>query len=160
MTERSNYLAKKLSEVLIDGKWVAGTNVLDTIKPIPFEIAIKRYKGLNSIALLTFHLLYYIEGVQEVFDGNELQISDEKSFHMSPLQSNSDWNNLIDKFEKSARHFIKTVESIEESHWKLTFVLEKYGSFERNIDVMIEHSYYHLGQMQLLLKLHKNSSNE
>ena len=36
------------------------------------------------------------------------------------------------------------------------FVDEKYGLYLRNIDGMIEHSYYHLGQISLINKLLKN----
>jgi hypothetical protein len=33
------------------------------------------------------------------------------------------------------------------------FVDEKYGTYQRNIGGMIEHSYYHLGQIVLLKKI-------
>ena len=33
------------------------------------------------------------------------------------------------------------------------FVDEKYGTYLRNIDGMIEHAYYHLGQVVLIKKL-------
>ncbi|MEG1022142.1 MAG: hypothetical protein RSE50_11550 [Myroides sp.] len=33
------------------------------------------------------------------------------------------------------------------------FVDEKYGSYRRNIEAMIEHSYYHLGQIVLIKKM-------
>jgi len=33
------------------------------------------------------------------------------------------------------------------------FVNEKYGTYLRNIDGMIEHCYYHLGQITLIKKL-------
>ena len=33
------------------------------------------------------------------------------------------------------------------------FVDEKYGNYTRNIDGMIEHSYYHLGQISLIKKI-------
>jgi hypothetical protein len=36
------------------------------------------------------------------------------------------------------------------------FVNEKYGSLQRNIDAMIEHSYYHLGQIVLIRKIIAN----
>lgn len=36
------------------------------------------------------------------------------------------------------------------------FSEEKYGSYFRNIDAMIAHSYYHLGQIVLLDKTIKN----
>ncbi len=35
------------------------------------------------------------------------------------------------------------------------FIDEKYGTYHRNIDVMIEHTYYHLGQIILIKKLIK-----
>ena len=34
-----------------------------------------------------------------------------------------------------------------------SFVDEKYGDYKRNIDVMIEHAYYHLGQILIIKKL-------
>ena len=33
------------------------------------------------------------------------------------------------------------------------FVDQKYGDYQRNIDLMIEHAYYHLGQILILKKL-------
>jgi hypothetical protein len=33
------------------------------------------------------------------------------------------------------------------------FVDEKYGTYLRNIEAMIEHSYYHLGQIVLIRKI-------
>jgi len=33
------------------------------------------------------------------------------------------------------------------------FVNEKYGTYLRNIEAVIEHSYYHLGQIVLIKKL-------
>jgi hypothetical protein len=36
---------------------------------------------------------------------------------------------------------------------KEVFTDKKYGSYERNINAMIEHSYYHLGQITLIKKM-------
>ena len=33
------------------------------------------------------------------------------------------------------------------------FVNEKYGTYKRNIEGMIEHCYYHLGQISLIKKM-------
>ena len=40
------------------------------------------------------------------------------------------------------------------------FVDEKYGTYSRNIDGMIEHSYYHLGQIVLIKKLINSTHNK
>ena len=43
-----------------------------------------------------------------------------------------------------------TEEKLEE-----IFVDEKYGTYKRNIEGMIEHCYYHLGQISLINKMIK-----
>ncbi|MGJ8593340.1 MAG: hypothetical protein ACSHXF_12375 [Aquaticitalea sp.] len=40
-----------------------------------------------------------------------------------------------------------------DSQLNAVFVDAKYGTYLRNIDGMIEHSYYHLGQIVLIKKL-------
>lgn len=150
---RSKILAERIKEVLTEGDWVTGTNVLDTIQLVNFNDATRSVYQLNTVASLTYHLLYYIKGVQDVFDGQPLSISDSKSFLMPSINSESDWNNLIQEFKNCSTRFINTVATENENKWQQVFAHEKYGTFERNIDVLIEHSYYHLGQMRLILKL-------
>jgi hypothetical protein len=45
---------------------------------------------------------------------------------------------------------------MQDEKLKDVFVEEKYGTYQRNIDGMIEHSYYHLGQIVLIKKLLTN----
>jgi len=40
-----------------------------------------------------------------------------------------------------------------ETQLEETFVDEKYGNYLRNIEGIIEHGYYHLGQISLLKKM-------
>ncbi|MEM8891667.1 MAG: DUF1572 domain-containing protein, partial [Bacteroidota bacterium] len=40
-----------------------------------------------------------------------------------------------------------------EEKYKEGFVDEKYGTYRRNIDGMIEHCYYHLGQISIIRKM-------
>jgi hypothetical protein len=42
---------------------------------------------------------------------------------------------------------------MEDSAFDQPFVDEKYGTYLRNIEGVIEHSYYHLGQVSLLKKM-------
>lgn len=42
-----------------------------------------------------------------------------------------------------------------EEKLKEAFVEEKYGTYQRNLEGMIEHSYYHLGQIVLIKELLK-----
>jgi len=48
------------------------------------------------------------------------------------------------------------VEQMPTSQLQDAFTDEKYGTYLRNILGMLEHSYYHLGQIVLIKKLLKN----
>jgi hypothetical protein len=39
---------------------------------------------------------------------------------------------------------------MEDTLFDQPFVDEKYGSYQRNIEGVIEHSYYHLGQVSII----------
>lgn len=146
-------LSSRLKEVLIEGKWVAGTNFKDEITSVSWEVAQSKHENLNTIADLTFHVHYYIAGVAQVLEGGALTIRDKFSFDAPTISSEKDWNDRVALFEKDAVRFIILVEQLSDEVLKAPFVNPKYGSLERNIDVLIEHSYYHLGQVVLLKKL-------
>ncbi|WP_422858234.1 DinB family protein [Flagellimonas sp. S174] len=146
-------LAKRLKEVLTQGKWVIGTNFKAQIADLNWKEAIQKMHGLNTIADLTFHTSYYIAGVANVLEGGNLDIRDKHSFDYPPIASEQDWKNLVNKFYKDAERLIQLVENLSEEKLQETFVDEKYGSYHRNIDVIIEHSYYHFGQVVLLGKM-------
>jgi len=58
---RNQLLAQRLREVFLDGKWIANTNYYEQISDISWKDAIVKINQLNSIALLTFHINYYLE---------------------------------------------------------------------------------------------------
>lgn len=60
---------------------------------------------------------------------------------------------LIDEFLVNAEKFANHVETLDESTLESPFVDIKYGSYERNIEGVIEHSYYHLGQVAIIRKM-------
>ena len=59
------------------------------------------------------------------------------------------------EFWKDSEELALLIETMEETKLNAYFVEEKYGSYYRNIDAMIEHSYYHLGQIVLINKILK-----
>lgn len=152
-------LADRLKEVLLNGKWIANTNFKEEIISISWEQAIEKVGNLNTIALLTFHVNYYIKGLLNVFEGGNLEIKDKFSFDMTEITSEMDWFNLVDEFVSNAEKFINRVETIDDCLLTQAFVKEEYGSYLRNIEAQIEHSYYHLGQITLIKKLIMHGQN-
>lgn len=146
-------LAQRLREVLLNGTWIANTNFKHQIENTSWEQAVQRVGDHNTIALLTFHVNYYLKGLNKVFEGGQLEIRDKYSFDMPPVNSRSDWEGLIADFISNSEKFANHVEKLSDEKLNEHFVEEKYGTYYRNIEGVIEHSYYHLGQISLIRKL-------
>mgnify|MGYP003643703146 CR=1 FL=1 len=151
--KNSVQLANRFREVLLDGKWVANTNYKELLSEIGWQQATKRVTTLNTIAAITAHINYYLEGVLNVFEGGNLEIHDKYSFDFPPLQSEEAWNELRSRLFANAENFAVHIESHSDTDLDEIFVDPKYGTYARNIEGMIEHCYYHLGQISLLNKL-------
>lgn len=154
--ELNQYLAGRLKEVLTEGRWVVGTNFMTELTDLSWKDANTQIDNYNTIAAITFHINYYLDGVNNVFEGGSLEIKDQFSFDAPPLESSKDWKSLVNRFSKHADRFIHHVENMSEEALLKPFADQDYGSTLRNIDVMIEHAYYHLGQIILIKKKLKN----
>ncbi len=155
---RSEYIANRVKEVLLNGHWIAHTNIKEQIESVTWDQAIQKVDSLNTIAALTFHINYYLGGLVNVFHGGKLEIRDKFSFDLPPITSETDWKDLITDYVFNAEKFIEYVEKIPDSKFDEPFVDEKYGTYLRNIEGIIEHSYYHLGQISLIKKIIENSA--
>lgn len=146
-------LANRFKEVLTDGKWVIGTNIKEQIIDLNWKEAVQKIDSLNSIADLTFHISYYIAGISNVLEGGTLDIRDKYSFEYPPIKSEEDWRNLINKFCTDSERFIALIEKMDEDRLYETFVDEQYGNYLRNVNAIMEHAYYHFGQIVIIKKM-------
>lgn len=149
----ASQLAKRFREVLLDGLWIANTNFKDQLSGITWQQAVTKVDSLNTIAMLTFHIHYYIAGIVNVLEGGELEIKDKFSFDLPAIESQKQWEDLLHRLWTDSEKFASLVEQIPDDKLNEVFVDEKYGTYRRNIDGMIEHSYYHLGQVTLIKKM-------
>lgn len=155
--KRNTCLAHRLREVFLNGTWIANTNYKDQLSKTSWQEATCKVHNLNSIAALTFHVNYYLEGLIQVLHGGALNISDKYSFDMPAIKNEHDWNDLVARFLMHAEQFSALVEQLDDAVFDHNFVTEKYGTYLRNIDGIIEHSYYHLGQLVLIKKMVSNT---
>jgi hypothetical protein len=146
-------LARRIRDVFLSGKWIANTNYKELLSEIGVELAVHKAGNLNSIAALTFHINYYLEGLIRVLDGAPLDIRDRYSFDLSPLPSEQDWTRLVARLLHNAELFAAKVQHLPEEKLDAPFTDPRYGTFQMNIEAVIEHSYYHLGQISLLKKI-------
>ena len=145
--------ANRLREVLLNGKWIANTNYKEQLLSVNWKQATQKTGNLNTIAQLAFHVNYYVSGLLHAFKTGKLDIRDKYSFDLPPVQSETEWNTLVANFIHNAEKFVAQVEQMDDRLMDKPFIDEKYGSYLRNIEGVIEHSYYHLGQIVLLKKM-------
>ena len=145
--------ANRFREVILNGVWIANTNFKAQLSDLTWEQATTKIGSLNTIAALTFHVHYYIAGLVNVFKGGSLDIKDKYSFDMPPIQSQEDWEKLMNQLWFDAEQFAHLVEKMPDAKLNDIFTDEKYGDYRRNLEGMSEHSYYHLGQIVLIKKM-------
>lgn len=156
--DTSKEIAKHLREVYFGGNWT-DVNLKETLDGITWQQAVKSINNLNSIATLVVHMHYYIKRVTGVLQGNPLAGSDKESFNLPPIQSQDDWEKMIEKVWEEVETLALLIEKLDESKWTEIFYNEKYGKYYRNFHGIIEHCHYHLGQIVLLKKIIAASGN-
>lgn len=146
-------MARRFREIMLNGTWVANTNFKDQLSNLNWKEATTEINDFNTIAVLAQHIHYYLKGILNVFKEEPLNIKDIYSFDFQPIQSQVAWESFLEKFWSDAEEFATLIEQMPEEKLNQVFVDVKYGTFQRNIDGMIEHSYYHLGQIVLIKKI-------
>jgi hypothetical protein len=148
----STQLAKHVREVHFGGNWTS-VNLADTLKDLSWKQATTRLHELNTIAMLVYHINYYVVAISGVLEGRPLEAKDKFSFDLPPVNSEEDWQHLVDKVLSDAAHLVTLIGQLPEEKLPEIFAEEKYGSYLRNIMGVCEHTHYHLGQIVLLKKL-------
>ena len=151
--KKTDQIANRFQEVILNGTWVANTNYKEQLSNLNWEIATTKFKSLNTIADLAQHIHDYISGINNVFKGGTLDIKDKFSFDFNLINSQIGWEAFLLRFWKDSEEFAYLIKQMSDEKLKQVFVDEKYGTYQRNIDAMIEHSYYHLGQIVLIKKI-------
>lgn len=145
-------IAKHLREIYFGGNWTS-VNLKDSLADVGWQQATTKVHSFHTIAALVYHTGYYIAAVSKVLDGAALDAKDEYSFSHPDINSETDWQHLLDKTWTDANRFADQIAQIPDSKLDEDFTDPKYGSYYRNLQGIIEHTHYHLGQIVLIKKL-------
>lgn len=151
--ENKDVLAKRFKDVILNNSWVANNSFKNQLSHLPLEKALYKLGTLHTIASLAQHVHYYIAGILNVFNGGNLDIKDIYSFDFPPIDTIEQWHSFLAVFWTDAAAFTQKLEEMGEDTLNSIFVKKEYGTYHFNINTLIEHSYYHLGQIVLLKKL-------
>ena len=154
----SQEIAKHFRQVHFGGNWTS-VNLKDTLAGLSWQDALKQVYSLNTIATLVYHTHYFVKVTKEVLEGQALNAHDKYSFDHPPIISQQDWEDFLNKVWADAELFADLVEQLpDEKLWE-NFSEEKYGSYYSNIQGIIEHTHYHLGQIVIIKKMLSEANN-
>jgi hypothetical protein len=148
----TEHLGKHLRDVHFGGNWTT-SNLRDTLADVTWQEATTQVQSFNTIATLAYHVHYFIDAVLGVLRGGALEANDRFSFDHPPIGSQEEWENVLKKTWEDAESFAVLIAQLPESRLWEDFVDPKYGNYFRNIQGIIEHTHYHLGQIVLLKAL-------
>nr|WP_321231529.1 DUF1572 domain-containing protein [uncultured Psychroserpens sp.] len=148
----SQQLAKHLRAVYTEENWTS-MNLKDLLSDVTWKEANTKVQDLNTILALTYHVGYYVAGVLEVFKEKPLTIRDKYSYNHPEITSENDWQDMQKTIFKNVIELANHIEALPDNKIWENFADPKYGNYFRNINGIIEHTYYHLGQVSLLKKL-------
>jgi uncharacterized damage-inducible protein DinB len=145
-------IAKQLRDLYNGGNWTA-VSLKENLADITWQQATTKVYSFNTIAALVYHTNYYVTAIIRVLEGEPLTGSDKYSFDHPIIQTQEDWQKLVDKSWADAESLARLIEQLPESKLLENFWDGKYGNNYRNIAGVIEHTHYHLGQIVLIKKL-------
>ena len=145
-------IATGFSKYKDGGNWTA-VSLLKELEGVTWTMATTSLYGCNDIATLVFHINYYVKGVLDFFNNGKLEIKDKFSFDRPDIQTEEEWQDFLKQIYADMDLFVEKVKTLEDEILHQTFVDEKYGNYYRNLVGIIEHGYYHLGQVVILKKI-------
>lgn len=148
----TNEIAKQFRDVHFGGNWTS-VNLKETLADITWQEATTKVYSFNTILALVYHINYYVSAALKVLQDQPLDAHDKFSFDHPTVQSQDDWEKLLNKCWDEAEKFVGLIEKLPESRLNENFADEKYGTYFRNLTGIIEHTHYHLGQIVLIKKL-------
>jgi len=146
------HIAKSLEELHFGGNWTA-SNITDQLADVTWQEATTEVYELNTIAILVNHIHYYIRVATKVLEGGPLEGKDKESFTHETISSDSDWQTFLATRYEETRSFVNLIQALPDEKLESVFGAEKYGNYYRNLQGIVEHSHYHLGQIVLLKKI-------
>ena len=152
------HLSKHFKEVYFGGNWT-WSNLKDTLEGITWEQASARVYNLNTITALVYHINYYVRAIARVIKEEPLNAKDEYSFDHPLINSQMDWESFVENTLKDGETLTQLLRQLPEEILWNTFSDQKHGNYFRNIQGVIEHTHYHLGQIALIKKILAQRTN-
>ena len=107
-------IAKQFRDVYFGGNWTA-VNLKENLADVTWQQAITKVYSFNTIAVLVYHINYFVDAIMKVLQGGPLEAHDKYSFYHAPIESREDWEKLLNKIWDDAEHCASMIEQMPEN---------------------------------------------
>jgi hypothetical protein len=145
-------ISKHFRDVFFGGNWTVSC-MQEQLKDVSWQQATTKVHSFNTIAALTYHSYYFVLALLDVLEGKPLTAHDKFSFNHPQIQSQQDWEDLLNKIWIDVERTTLLIEQLPNNKLSENFADAKYGTYYRNITGIIEHTHYHLGQIVIIKKM-------
>lgn len=156
-----NHLTKQIAGYFLDiydGENWTDVCLKDSLVGLDWQQATTQVDHVNTIAVLLYHINFYVNAVLDGLQGNPPAGRHKDSFSHPPIHCREDWQMLIDTTWKVAGAFASYIGNMTDAQLWQNFRDGKDGNCYRHIQGVLEHNYYHMGQIVLLKKIVQQSS--
>ena len=107
-------IAKHLRDVHFGGNWTA-SHLKHQLADVTWQQATTPVDSFHTIAALVYHMNYFVSATLKVLQGGSLDAKDKYSFDHPPIQSQEDWERLLEKTWSEAEQLAATIEQMPEN---------------------------------------------
>jgi uncharacterized damage-inducible protein DinB len=155
LMKTTDLIAEHLLE-LFHGKNWTDVSLTDAVSDIKYKEAFAHTKASpNSIASIVQHLAFWNRVMMARLKGVRTEIPKDNGFGISGLETQEKWQEILKDNSQSAEDLANAIKSFDERKLQDP-ILTGYPSVYKSLHGLIEHGYYHLGQIVSIKKLSGN----
>lgn len=149
-------IARQLLEMYNGSNWTE-VCLKSTLSDVSFSEATTLTRASkHNIAEITHHITYYVRVVEHRLLGTNFDPSHAESFRLKNLEGDIDWQQQLSLLEHAIQDLADAVTKMDDS--RMGDALKPTGdSVYKSLHGVIEHCYYHLGQIVSVKKLLRSS---
>lgn len=149
---------QELFSDLYDGKPWLDVTLMGSLKNIDAAVAQFRIsEKRNSIWEIVNHIILWRKNVLERLDGKTPLTPENNYFEPQTDVSEHAWKQTLKKLEHSQQQWLNAVQKFDEKKFDISEPVNPISLY-KHIHGVLQHDAYHLGQINLLLRLHEETT--